>query len=138
MKKNKLKTLVKSARKTALKDIKASLITQLSEISARLGQDPEKLSKTIGKGSKKLAKKLIKEFKIKKGVLKAAEKLDLPTLSVVETPLAVKSSTTTAQPVRTRSRSKAAPASTSVNTSVRKKPATRTTVKRDIVSSEQK
>jgi hypothetical protein len=62
MKKSKLKSLVKSARK----DIKLTLITELKDVAGKLGLDSKKGLKQIEKGSKQLAKKLSKQFKFDK------------------------------------------------------------------------
>lgn len=64
MKKDKRKSLVKSARKTVREDIKQSLIAQMKEVVGKMGQGSKKLNKEIEKGSKQLAKKLSKELKI--------------------------------------------------------------------------
>ncbi len=69
MKKSKLKSLVKTARKKAKKDIKSSLITELREIAGRFGQDSKKIRKDIEKGSTQLAKKLSKDIKIDKSAI---------------------------------------------------------------------
>lgn len=66
MKKSKLKSLVKSARKTAKKDIRLSLITELKEIAGKFGPNSKKINKEIQKSSKELAKKLSKDIKIDK------------------------------------------------------------------------
>lgn len=65
MKKSKLKSLVKSARKTAEKDIRLSLTSSLKDIAAQFGES-KKLNRDIAKGSKLLAKKLAKDIKIDK------------------------------------------------------------------------
>ena len=69
MKKSKLKSLVKTARKQAKKDIKSSLITELREIAGRFGQESKKIRKDIEKGSNQLAKKLSKDIKIDKSAI---------------------------------------------------------------------
>lgn len=74
MKKSKLKSLVKTARKKARKDIKSSLITELREIAGRFGQESKKIRKDIEKGSGQLAKKLSKDIKIDKSTIFEANK----------------------------------------------------------------
>jgi len=64
MKKKKLKSLVKSARKTAEKDIRADLVKGLNEIAGKFGEGSKKLTKDIEKGARQLAKKLAKDIKI--------------------------------------------------------------------------
>ncbi|HEY0177030.1 MAG TPA: hypothetical protein VGC08_11675 [Pedobacter sp.] len=74
MKKSKLRSLVKSARKTAKKDIKLNLISELKEIAGKFGQGSKKLERDIEKGSKQLAKKLSKDIKIDKSAIIEANK----------------------------------------------------------------
>ncbi|NCD69722.1 hypothetical protein [Mucilaginibacter agri] len=69
MKKTKLKSLVKTARKNAAKDIQVSIATELKAAAGKLGQDVEKLSKTIEKEAKKVAKRLADKIKIDKTAL---------------------------------------------------------------------
>ena len=69
MKKDKLKLLVKSARKTASKNIRLSLITELKEVADKLGQNSKKFNKQIEKGSKQLAKQLSKKLSIDKSAI---------------------------------------------------------------------
>jgi len=69
MKKGKLKSIVKSARKEVKADIKLGLVKELKEITSKLGQESKKLSKQIEKGSEKLAKAIAKEIKIDKSAL---------------------------------------------------------------------
>ncbi|WP_158797697.1 hypothetical protein [Pedobacter sp. L105] len=64
MKKKQLKSLVKSARKTAEKDIRADLVKGLNEIASKFGEGSKKLTKDIEKGARLLAKKLAKDIKI--------------------------------------------------------------------------
>jgi len=64
MKKKKLKSLVKAARKTAEKDIRLDLIAGLTEIVSKFGEGSKKLTKDIKKGAASLAKKLAKDIKI--------------------------------------------------------------------------
>lgn len=75
MKKSKLKSLVKSARKTAEKDIRLSLITGLKEIAGVFGEGSKKINKDIEKSAKQLAKKLSKDIKINKTAIIEANKL---------------------------------------------------------------
>jgi hypothetical protein len=86
MKKKKLKSLVKSARKTVRNDIKRSLITELTGIAVKLGQDSKKLNKEIEKGSKELAKKLAKDIKIDKAaIVEVTELINTAEVSETET-----------------------------------------------------
>jgi len=73
MKKSKLKSLIKSARKTAKEDIRTSLVIELKEIASKFGTGSKKLHKDIEKGSKQLAKKLAKDIKIDKSTLVATD-----------------------------------------------------------------
>lgn len=72
--KNKLKPLVKEAKKNAQKAIQLSLITQLKEITSKFGEGSKKLEKKIAKEAKKLAKKLAKDIKIEAVLVKTEEK----------------------------------------------------------------
>ena len=72
MKKNKLKTLVKSARKSTTVAIRASLVAQLKETAEKLGVASKKTTKEIEKSAKNLAKKLAAEVKVDKDALIAA------------------------------------------------------------------
>lgn len=69
MKKTKLKSLVKAARKNAAKDIQIGIATELKTVAGKLGQDVEKLSKAIEKEAKKVAKRLADKIKIDKAAL---------------------------------------------------------------------
>lgn len=64
MKNNKIKTLVKAARKSAKEEIQTSLITNLKEVTAKLKHGSKKLDKKIEKGAKILAKKIAKDLVI--------------------------------------------------------------------------
>jgi len=75
MKKNKLKSLVKSARKSATKDIRLSLIAELNEITGTFGAGSKKLKKDIEQGSKQLAKKISKNIKIDKSAFIKSDKV---------------------------------------------------------------
>jgi len=75
MKKNKLKSLVKSARKSATKDIRLSLIADLNEITSTFGGGSKKLKKNIEQGSKQLAKKIAKNIKIDKSAFIKSDKV---------------------------------------------------------------
>lgn len=98
MKKDKLKSLVKAARKTARKDIELRLITELKELAGKLGQDSKKLKKDIEKGSKQLAKKLSRKLKIDKSAIleasnetKAANVLKIPKPAATRKPRTISS-----------------------------------------------
>lgn len=69
MKKAKLKSLVKAARKTAKESIANKVVTDLNAFTAELGQDSKKLNKQIKKGANQLAKKIAKEINIDKAAL---------------------------------------------------------------------
>lgn len=69
MKKNQLKALVKSARKTTKENIRLSVLTQLKDTTAKLGLTSKKINKEIEKSAKQLAKKLSAEVKIDKDAL---------------------------------------------------------------------
>jgi hypothetical protein len=64
MKNNKIKALVKAARKTAKEEIQTSLIANLKEVTAKLKHGSKKLDKKIEKGAKILAKKIVKDLVI--------------------------------------------------------------------------
>jgi hypothetical protein len=74
MKKSKLKSLVKSAKKAAKSDIEVSFILKLTEVTDQLGKPSKKLKKTIAKGAKQLAKKIAKELPIDKDAVIASFK----------------------------------------------------------------
>lgn len=85
MKKNKLKALVKSARKATTQTIKLAVATQLIETAEKLGIASKKATKEIEKSAKQLAKKLSSEIKVDKDALAAAA--EIKTAAVVkETP----------------------------------------------------
>jgi len=91
MKKSKLKSLVKAARKTAEKDIHQSLLSTLSEIAGNYGEGAKKLNKDIQKGARRLAKKLSANIKIDKSVfIEVKEDANVAELATVETPILVK------------------------------------------------
>jgi len=69
MKKSKLKSLVKTARKNAQKDIQIVVAAELKVAAGKLGQDIEKLNKSIEKESKKVAKRIAEKIKIDKTAL---------------------------------------------------------------------
>lgn len=92
--KDKLKPLVKEAKKNAQKAIQLSLITQLKEITSKFGEGSKKLEKKIAKEAKKLAKKLAKDIKIEAVLVKTEEKP-----KVAETPKATPKVKTVAVPV---------------------------------------
>jgi len=75
MKKKKLKSLVKSARKSATKDIRLSLVAELKEITGTFGEGSKKLKKDIEQGSRQLAKKIAKNIKIDKSAFIKSDKL---------------------------------------------------------------
>ncbi len=69
MKKSKLKSLVKTARKNAQKDIQIVVAAELKVAAGKLGQDIEKLNKDIVKEAKKVAKRISQKIKIDKTAL---------------------------------------------------------------------
>ena len=69
MKKDKLKTLVKSARKTAKEVLRSSIALQLKDATSKLGLTSKKVNKAIEKTAKQLAKKLSSEVTIDKDAL---------------------------------------------------------------------
>lgn len=91
MKKSKLKSLVKTARKTAEKEIHLSLLASVKEIAGKFGEASKKLNKDIEKGSRQLSKKLSKDIKIDKSSFITVK--DETSITEVETstaPLVVK------------------------------------------------
>lgn len=69
--KDKLKPLIKEAKKTAQRAIHQHLAVQLKEITSKFGEGSKKLDKKIEKEAKKLARKFAKDIKInKEGLLK--------------------------------------------------------------------
>lgn len=78
MKKNKLKSLIKSTKKTAKKDIQLALVADLKEVTGKFGAESKKLAKEIEKGAKQLAKKIAKEIKIDKSLLVPAQTEEAP------------------------------------------------------------
>lgn len=92
--KNKLKPLVKEAKKNAQKAIQLSLVTQLKEITAKFGEGSKKLEKRIAKEAKKLAKKLAKDIKVEAILVKTEGKP-----KVAETPKEAPKAKTVAEPV---------------------------------------
>jgi hypothetical protein len=72
--KDKLKPLIKEAKKNAQKAIQLSLVTQLKEITAKFGEGSKKLEKRIVKEAKKLAKKLAKDIRVEAVLVKTEEK----------------------------------------------------------------
>lgn len=91
MKKNKLKKLVKSARKTIKKNIKLSLVAELQSLTGKLNQDSKKLAKEIEKGSKELAKKISKGIKIDKSTLvESSIEAKVPDVTKISDPVLLK------------------------------------------------
>ncbi|WP_121200091.1 hypothetical protein [Mucilaginibacter gracilis] len=76
MKNTKRKSLIKSARKTAKKNILVSLIAELKKVSANIGAGSQKLEKVIEKGSGKLAKKVAKEIMLDEVAIVAAGEVE--------------------------------------------------------------
>lgn len=74
MKKAKIKSLVKAARKTAKESIATKVITDLTAFTAELGHSSKKLNKEIKKGANQLAKKIAKEIKVDKTAFANADK----------------------------------------------------------------
>jgi hypothetical protein len=58
MKKNELKSLVKTARKSAKENINTTVLAQLKAAIEKLGLTSKKVNKEIEKSAKRLAKKL--------------------------------------------------------------------------------
>jgi L-fucose isomerase-like protein len=96
--KNKLKPLVKEAKKNAQKAIQQNLVTQLKEITAKFGEGSKKLEKKIAKEAKKLAKKLAKDIKIEAVLVKTEEKPNVAEVPKVA-PKAAPKVKTAAEPV---------------------------------------
>lgn len=86
MKKKKLKSLVKSVRKAAEKDIRLTLITALTDIASTYGESTRKLKKDIKKSSVKVAKKLAKELNIDQTALTSPALENEATLSETAPP----------------------------------------------------
>ncbi|MBB5394639.1 MULTISPECIES: hypothetical protein [unclassified Mucilaginibacter] len=92
--KDKLKPLVKEAKKAAQKAIQLSLVTHLKEITARFGEGSKKLDKQVEKEAKKLSKKFAKHIKVNKGALiggddqskKEAETVKVPSVKIKAVP----------------------------------------------------
>lgn len=108
MKNNKIKALVKAARKTAKEDIQNGLITYLKESTGKLQATSKKLDKKIEKGAKILAKKIAKELVIDGAPLlndhnvKQAEKASGKTSAPKAKPVAKPdNATASAKPVKT-------------------------------------
>ena len=70
MKKNKLKSLVKSARRFTKKEIVKSLTEQISGSLLSYNLDSKKVKKEVTKAAKKLANKLSSEIKVDKKELR--------------------------------------------------------------------
>ena len=86
MKKDPQKKLIKTARKTAQKNIKVKLVTELEKAIGTLGKGSKKIIKEIDKVSGHLAKKLSKELEIDKStVVKAVTKTKIPKVIAKET-----------------------------------------------------
>jgi len=69
MKKSKLKSLVKTARKNAQKEFQVAIVAELKVAAGKLGQDIEKLNKDIEKEAKKASKRIAQKIKIDKNAL---------------------------------------------------------------------
>jgi hypothetical protein len=103
--KNKLKPLVKEAKKTAQKAIQLTLVAQLKDITAKFAVGSKKLDKQIQKEAKKLAKKFAKDIKIDTATLVKVD--DQP--KAIEAPKAAPAKTkTTAEPVVKKTTAKTA------------------------------
>ncbi|MDB5012679.1 MAG: hypothetical protein JWQ25_881 [Daejeonella sp.] len=74
MKKNKLKSLIKSSRRFTTKEIEKTLIEQISGSLLQYNLDSKKVKKELANASKKLAKKLSKEIKVDKDELRQSNK----------------------------------------------------------------
>jgi len=88
--KDKLKPLIKEAKKNAQKAIEQNLVTQLKEITSKFGEGSKKLEKKIAKEAKKLAKKLAKDIKIEAILVKTEEKLKVAEAPKVDSKAAPK------------------------------------------------
>jgi hypothetical protein len=62
MKNHEIKSLAKSARKSAAANMEAAILAALKTTAVKLGQDAKHFNKVIEKGAAKLAKKLSKEM----------------------------------------------------------------------------
>lgn len=96
MKKSKLKSLVKTARKTAEKDIHQSLLASLKDIVGKFGEGSKKLNKDVEKGAKQLSKKLAKSIKVDKSAF-----------IVVADPAIVNEAVNVAEPILVKKEAKA-------------------------------
>lgn len=67
--KDKLKPLIKEAKKTAQKAIHQQLVASLKDVAAKFSSPSKKLDKKIEKEAKKLAKKMAKNISINKDEL---------------------------------------------------------------------
>lgn len=130
MKKNKLKSLGKKARKTAFNDIKAKIADALTGVTSELGEVSKKLTKIIEKESGKFAKKISRKIKFNK--LPAEAPNDIPAIvkpagTAAKLPQAIEAAAPAkAKPRQKRASTKtAAPAQVPVS-SVKKAPFTRT------------
>ena len=110
VKKQKRKSLVKTARKVARKNISLNLITELKAVTEKLVPASKKIEKAIKKDAKQLAKKISRELVIDEAALVAAveqkkdaaetSKTDKATPSVTA-PEIVKNITATRKPAAT-------------------------------------
>ncbi|MES2063731.1 MAG: hypothetical protein V4456_17525 [Bacteroidota bacterium] len=103
--KDKLKPLIKEAKKNAQKAIQQNLVIQLKEITAKFGEGSKKLEKKIAKEAKKLAKKLAKDIKIEAVLVKTEEKTKVAEAPKVELK-AVPKAKATAVPVAKKASAK--------------------------------
>lgn len=79
MKNSKLKTLVKSARKNAEKEIKSNLIAGINDIVSQHGELSKRNIKDIRKGAKTLSRKIARSMKIDKTAIQQSETLPTDT-----------------------------------------------------------
>ncbi|MEB0260311.1 MULTISPECIES: hypothetical protein [unclassified Mucilaginibacter] len=93
--KNKLKPLVKEAKKIAQKSLHQTLVAQLKEATAKFGVASKKLDKKIEKEAKKLAKKFAKDIKIDTTTLVKAEEPKAPEAPKTGKPVAAAKAKTT-------------------------------------------
>lgn len=85
MKKNKLKSLVKSSRRFTTKEIEQTLTEQISGSLLQYNLDSKKVKKELAKAAKKLAKKLSKEIKVDKSELRESNKIIKSTSGKIKT-----------------------------------------------------
>ncbi len=126
MKKNKLKSLGKKAKKTATNDIKAKIAGALTAVTSELGEVSKKLAKIIEKESGKFAKKISRKIKFNKVAAEAPKDI-LAIVKPAGTASKAPQANEASAPASAKPRPKRTSAKTAVPaTSVKKAPATRT------------